>query len=158
MILPPMSTGILTLTAVAFTIVSNIMILKFVDLKAERRARTEVNEWTKQLREAVKKGDKKEEEKLKKKEQTMRTMQAKTSFARMKVSLYTIVPFFIIYGLLLSFLGAVAGAYSPFYIPYIMTTAKGPSGVGFEITTFGWYIISSFSFSGLIMRLLKTQP
>ena len=154
-----MSTGILTLTAVAFTVVSNIMILKFVDLKAERRARTEVNEWTKQLREAVKKGDKKEEEKLKKKEQTMRTMQAKTSFARMKVSLYTIVPFFIIYGLLLSFLGAVAGAYSPFYIPYIMSNAASAmKGGGYEVTTFGWYIISSFAFSGLIMRLLKTQP
>jgi len=161
MIIPPMSTGVLTLTAVAFTIVSNVMILKFVDLKAERRARAEFNEWQKALREAVKKQDKKEEEKLKKKQQTMQTMQAKASFARMKVSLYTIVPFFIIYGLLLSFLGSVAGAWSPFYIPYLMTTAQytaaGVKG-GYEVTTFGWYIISSFTFSGLIMRLLKTQP
>lgn len=157
MIIPPTSTAVLTFTAVAFTIVSNIMILKFVDLKAERRARAEFNEWTKQLRDAVKNKDKKEEEKLRKKEQTMRTMQAKTSFARMKVSLYTIIPFFIIYGLLLSTLGSVAGAYSPFYIPYLMTTPPKIGG-GYEITTFGWYIISSFTFSGLIMRLLKTQP
>lgn len=159
MIAPPSSTAILTFTAVAFTLVSNLMILKFVDLKAERRARAEFNEWSKALREAIKKQDKKEEAKLKKKQQTMQTMQAKTSFARMKVSLYTIVPFFVIYGLLLSFLGSVAGAYSPFYIPYIMSSAASAmKGGGYEVTTFGWYIISSFTFSGLIMRLLKTQP
>ncbi len=158
MILPPMSTAILTLTAVAFTIVSNVMILRFVDLKAERRARAEFNEWQKQLREAMKKQDKKEEEKLKKKQVTMQTMQAKASMARLKVSMYTIVPFFVIYYLLLHFLGNVAGAWSPFYIPYIMTTTRFATGQGYEVTTFGWYIISSFTFSSLIMKLLKTQP
>jgi uncharacterized membrane protein (DUF106 family) len=153
-IMPPMSTLILTLTAVGFTLVSNVMIRKFVDLKAERRARAEYSEWQKLLKEAIRKKDKKEEEKLKKKQQTMQTMQAKASFARMKVSLYTIVPFFIIYGLLLSFLGNVAGAWSPFYIPYLMTSVQFKGG--YEVSTFGWYIISSFSFSGLLMRLLKT--
>lgn len=153
-LIPPQSTAILTLTAVVFTIVSNVMIRKFVDLKAERRSRAEFNEYSKALREAVKNKDKKEEEKLKKKQQTMQMMQAKASWARMKVSLYTIVPFFIIYGLLLSFLGNVAGAWSPFYVPYIMTTVRNQGA--YEITTFGWYIISSFSFSGLIMRLFKT--
>jgi len=161
-ILPPMSTAILTLTAVGFTMVSNIMILKFVDLKAERRARAEFNEWNKQLRESMKKGDKKEEEKLKKKQQTMQMMNMKASTARLKVSMYTIVPFFVIYYLLLQFLGGVPGAWSPFYIPYLMTTVQyvTQAGVkeGYEVTTFGWYIISSFTFSSIIMRLLKTQP
>jgi uncharacterized membrane protein (DUF106 family) len=154
---PPTSTLILTVTAVGFAIVSNVMIRRFVDLNAERRARAEVNQWTKQLREAVKNKDKKEEEKLRKREQTVRTMQAKASFARMKVSLYTIIPFFVIYGLLLSFLGSAAGAFSPFYIPYLMLPAQQAQG-GYEVTTFGWYIISSFAFSGLLTRLLKTQP
>jgi uncharacterized membrane protein (DUF106 family) len=157
-----MSTAILSVTAVAFTIISNVLILKLVDLKAERRARGEFNDWQKSLREAIKKQDKKEEEKLRKKQQTMQTMQAKASFARMKVSLYTIVPFFVIYGLLLSFLGSVPGAWSPFYIPYLMTSVQFATQtgtkVGYEVTTFGWYIISSFTFSGMIMRLLKTQP
>ena len=152
--IPPQSTAILTLTAVVFTVVSNVMIRKFVDLKAERRSRTEFNEYNKQLRDAIKNKDKKEEEKLRKKQQTMQMMQAKASWARMKVSLYTIVPFFIIYGLLLSFLGNVAGAWSPFYVPYLMTSVRNAGG--YEVTTFGWYIISSFSFSGMIMRLFKT--
>ena len=149
-----MSTVILTLTAVGFTVVSNVLIRRFVDLKAERRARAEYNEYMKQLRDAIKRKDKKEEEKLRKRQQTMQMMQTKASFARMKVSLYTIVPFFIIYGLLLSFLGNVAGAYSPFYIPYLMSNTLFNGG--YYVNTFGWYIISSFSFSGMIMRLMKT--
>jgi uncharacterized membrane protein (DUF106 family) len=226
MLSPPESTAILTITAVCFTVASNLMIRKFVDLNAERRARNEVNEWTKQLRNAVKNKDKKEEEKLRKKEQTIRTMQAKSSFSRFKVSLITIIPFFVIYGLLLSYLGPSAGAFSPISIPYLTnacptshvttttTTATGTSassnsastssttqtvttssttssssgtgpptttttttkttstkttvnpcppellslGVNFYMTTFGWYLISSFAFSGLLMRVFKTQP
>lgn len=153
---PPESTAVLTLTAVAFAFVSNLLILRFVDLKNERRMKAEVAEWNKALKAAVKSKDKKEEEKLRKRESSVRQMQLKATSSRTKVSLITIAPFFVIYYLMLSFVGPVAGAFSPFYIPYLMTTQL-PTG-GYQVTTFGWYLISSFAFSGVITRLLKTSP
>jgi len=155
---PPDSTFTLTLVAVTFALISNLLILRFVDLKAERRMKAEIDAWTKDLRAAQKAGDKKTEEKLKKKEQTIAQMRLKMSGGRMKVTLITFVPFIAFYYLLLKLLGAVPGAYSPFYVPYLMTTVKIAGHSGYEVTTFGWYFISSLSFSGLLTRLLKTQP
>ncbi len=153
---PPEDTLILTLTSVTFAFVSNLLILRFVDLKAERRMKAEIDQYTKDLKAAQKSGDKKMEEKLKKKQQTIAQMRLKMSGARTKVTFITFIPFLVLYYLILSFVAPVA-AYSPFYVPYLMMSVAGPKG-GYEVTTFGWYLISSLSFSGLLTRLLKTQP
>jgi uncharacterized membrane protein (DUF106 family) len=164
----PESTFILTITAVAFSILSNGLTRWRVDLDSERRMKAEINEYTKALRAAMKAGDKATEEKLKKKEQSINQMRLKMSSARTKVAFYTIIPFFIIYYLVLSFVGPSTVACAPFSIPYLMNStppaattycqalAHGVSGVAY-FTSFGWYLISSFSFTGVIMRLMKTQ-
>jgi uncharacterized membrane protein (DUF106 family) len=153
---PPEDTLILSMTSITFAFVSNLLILRFVDLKAERRMKAEIDQYTKDLRAAQKSGDKKTEEKLKKKQQTIAQMRLKMSGARTKVTFITFIPFLLLYYLILSFVAPVA-AYAPFYIPYIMMSVAGPKG-GYEVTTFGWYLISSLSFSGIVTRLLKTQP
>lgn len=163
----PDSTVVMTLTAVGFGVMSNLLTRKFVDLDAERRIKAEINEYTKAMKAAVKAGDKQEQEKLKKKEASVNQMRMKMSSARSKVALYTIVPFFAIYYLVLFIVGSPPAAYSPFYIPYIMSTTLSAAqiaagavhqaaGVAY-VSPFGWYLISSFTFSGLMTRLLKTQ-
>jgi len=157
----PDSTALLTLTAVGFALLSNLLTRRFVDLKSERRIKSEINEWNAALKAAIKAGDKNQEEKLRKKEQSIAKMRLKMSGARSRVALYTIVPFFLIYYLVLSFVGSDPAAFSPFYIPYIMSPTA-PAGIAiqagtFAVTSFGWYLISSFSFSGLMTRILKTQ-
>ncbi len=157
----PVSTFVLTVTAVGFSLLSNALTRWRVDLDSERRIKAEIAEWTKALRAAVKAGDKQAEERLKKKEQSINQMRLKMSSSRTKVALYTIVPFFVIYYLILSFVGPDPVAFAPFYIPYIMTLSP-PAGFvipkgAWAFTSFGWYLISSFSFTGVIMRLMKTQ-
>jgi uncharacterized membrane protein (DUF106 family) len=167
----PESTLLLTITAVGFSLLSNALTRWRVDLDTERRIKAEIAEWTKALREAVKKGDKQQQEKLKKKEQSINQMRLKMSSARTKVALYTIIPFFVIYYLVLSFVGPCPVAVSPFSSiltigNYLMRTTL-PTGTtcgvralanGWAyVTPFGWYLISSFSFTGIIMRLMKTQ-
>jgi uncharacterized membrane protein (DUF106 family) len=168
----PESTFVLTLTAVVFSLLSNALTRWRVDLDTERRIKAEIAEWTKALRAAVRVGDKAAQEKLKKKEQSINQMRLKMSSARTKVALYTIIPFFVIYYLVLSFVGPCPVAVSPFgniltFGNYLMRStiptgvacnaaASIPSGAAY-VTPFGWYLISSFSFTGVIMRLMKTQ-
>ena len=159
----PDSTIVLTLTAVGFGLISNLLTRRFVNLEAERRIKGEINEFTKAMKAAVKSGNKQEQEKLKKKEPSIQQMRMKMSTARSKVALYTIVPFFAIYYLVLFVVGNVPVAYMPFYLPYICWTPPGASACqvlasgATAMNSFGWYLISSFSFSGLLTKLLKTQ-
>lgn len=160
----PQSTLLLTITAVGFSLLSNALTRWRVDLDTERRIKAEIAEWTNAMKGAVKAGDKQLQEKLKKKEQSINQMRLKMSSARTKVALYTIVPFFVIYYLVLNFVGSSTVACAPFAIPYLMTSTP-PVGTTFCLaspgvsffTSFGWYLVSSFSFTGVIMRLMKTQ-
>ena len=166
----PESTALLTLTAVAFSVLSNGLTRWRVDLDSERRIKKEINQWSSDLKAAVRAKDKQAEERLRKKEQSINQMRMKISSARTKVAFYTIIPFFVIYYLVLSFVGPCPVAYSPLPITfgnYLMTTvlpttatcsnaATLAAGTAY-VTPFGWYLISSFTFTGLIMRLMKTQ-
>ena len=179
----PDSTILMTLMAVGFTLLSNLLTRRFVDLEGERRIKAEINDFTNAMKEATKSGNKQEQEKLKKKEPSIQKMRMKMSTARSKVALYTIVPFFAIFYLVLAIVGACPVAISPLPITignYLMTSAlptvtKTVAGVATHVpmscpgipttlpgaaayvTPFGWYLVSSFAFSGLITKLLKTQ-
>lgn len=162
-LLIPDSTLVLTVTAVGFGLISNLLTRRFVDLEAERRIKAEINDFTKAMKAAVKSGNKAEQEKLKKKEASVNKMRMSMSSARSKVALYTIVPFFAIYYLILFLVGNVPVAYMPFPLPYICWTPPGASACqvlangATAMNSFGWYLISSFSFSGMLTKLLKTQ-
>ena len=158
----PDSTLVLTLTAVGFGLISNLLTRKFVNLEAERRIKAEINDFTKAMKNATKSGNKTEQEKLKKKEPSIQQMRIKMSSARSKVALYTIVPFFAIYYLVLFLVGNVYVAWMPFPLPYICWTPPGASSClvhsgATAMNAFGWYLVSSFSFQGLLTRILKTS-
>src|SRR5713226_5686684 len=89
----PLSTLLVTLTAVGVGLVSNLLTRRFVDLNAERRIKAELNAFNVELKAAVKSNDKEKEQRLKKKEQQMAQMRLKMSSARTKISLGTILPF-----------------------------------------------------------------
>lgn len=167
----PDSTAVMTLMAIGFTLMSNLLTRRFVDLEAERRIKAEVNEFTNAMKAAAKAGNKQEQEKLKKKEPSIQKMRMKMSTARSKVALYTIIPFFAIFYLVIYLVGSCPVAISPIPITignYLMISSmpanascpalpSSLSGAAAYVTPFGWYLISSFAFSGLITKLLKTQ-
>jgi len=153
----PDSTFIVTLTAVSLLIATNILVLRFVDLDAERRMKAEISQYNRELREAMVKKDTAKEEKLKKKDLQMKQMNAKVSMARLKVTFATILPFLGIYYLMASFLGGYGAivAHSPIPIPYIVLNFGSSGGT---IPLFWWYSISSLSFSTILQKLFRTAP
>lgn len=152
----PESTFIVTFTALGFALVTNLLTLKLVDLDAERRMKAEISQFTKELRAAIASRDREKEERLRKKEPVIRQMTAKVQTARFKVTGITFVPFILLYYLMASLLGGfgVTVAYSPFEIPFV--SSLGSNGF-YDVSLFGWYIITSFAFNGLITKLMGTS-
>ena len=153
----PEATFLVTLTAIALGIVTQVVTRRVVDLNAERRMRAEVNAFNKEKREATAKGDKVKLEKMKKRELQMRQEQARVSTARFKVTAITFVPLLLVYYLMADFLGgfSVLVAYTPVPIPYFAGNFIQASG-GWEVSLFWWYFLSSFTFSTMLSKLFHT--
>lgn len=148
----PESTFVVTLTSVCLGLFTQAVTRRFVDLDAERRMKAELNAFNKEKRDAQLAKDNAKLEKLKKKELAMVQARSKVQLARTKVTFITIVPLFLIYYLMASFLGGYGSivAVSPIPIPYLV----GGSGV---MVLFWWYIIGSFTLSSLLSRLMHTN-
>ena len=148
----PDTTFIVSAMALALGIATQILTLRLVDLKAERRMRAEITQYQSDLREAMKAKDKAKEEKLKKKNTQIQQMNAKVSTARLRVTAITFIPFIALYYLMAGFLGGfgVTVAHSPIPIPYIVSTTG-------TVPLFWWYTISSLTFSPLLTKLFGTS-
>ena len=155
---PPFSTILVTLTSVSLGLITQLVTKRVVDLNKERRMRAEGNAINKEKREATVANDKSKLEKLKKREVSKRTEQAKVSTARLKVTAITFIPLLVVYYLMATFLGGygVIVAYSPVPIPVITAPTLNPAA--FELSLFWWYFLSSFTFSTMLTRLLHTNP
>jgi uncharacterized membrane protein (DUF106 family) len=148
----PESTVVVTLTSVGLGLLTQTVTRRFVDLKAERRMKAEVAAFNKEKRAANLAKDKAKLEKIKKKELPMRQAQSKVQLARTKVTFITIVPLFLVYYLMASFLGGYGSivAVSPIPIPVLV-------GANGEMVLIWWYILGSFTLSSLLSRLLHTN-
>ncbi len=147
----PESTLLITMTAIGLSLVTQMVTRKVVNLDAERRMKAEVSAFNKEKRAATLAKDQAKLEKLKKRELPMRQEQAKVSSARLKVTAITFVPLLLVYYLMASFLGgfSVVVANSSIPIPYLV-------GAGGTMALFWWYMLSSFTFSTLLSKLLHT--
>jgi uncharacterized membrane protein (DUF106 family) len=147
----PESTVVVTLTSLGLGLLTQTVTRLFVDLNKERKMKAELNAFNKEKREATLAKDKGKAEKLKKKELAMRQAQSKVQLARTKVTFITIVPLFLVYYLMASFLGGYGSivAFSPIPIPYLV-------GANGEMVLIWWYILGSFTLSSLLARLLHT--
>jgi uncharacterized membrane protein (DUF106 family) len=152
----PASTFIVTITALGLSLLTNLITRRFVDLQKERRMKAEISQHNKELREAVKNKDKAKEDKLRKKDLQMRQMQARVSTSRLKVTGITFIPLLAVYYFMANLLGGfnVTVAYSPVPIPYIISEFSAAGG---PVSLFWWYFLSSFTFSGLMTKLLGTS-
>jgi uncharacterized membrane protein (DUF106 family) len=148
----PESTVVVTLTSLGLGLLTQTVTRRFVDLNAERRMKAEVNAFNKEKRQATLAKDKAKLEKLKKRELPMRQAQSKVQLARTKVTFITIVPLFIIYYLMATFLGGYGAIVAVSPIPFpVLVGANG------EMALFWWYILGSFTLSSILSRLLHTN-
>ena len=151
----PESTLLITMTAIGLSLVTQLVTKRVVNLDAERRMRAEVSAFNKEKRAATLAKDNAKLEKLKKRELPMRQEQAKVSTSRLKVTAITFVPLLAVYYLMASFLGGfgVVCAHSSIPIPYLVSNFSVEGGT---MALFWWYMLSSFTFSTLLTKLLHT--
>ncbi|MEM1540285.1 MAG: EMC3/TMCO1 family protein [Candidatus Bathyarchaeia archaeon] len=139
-----MSTLFILMLAAAISFLLTLANRLTMDPEKTKAWRKEITEWSAQLREARKSGDKKQLEKLMKKQQYILQIQAKMYWQSMKVSFLFFIPLMIVWYLLRWIYRGAEIAYFP---------GVGPQLLWFS-SLFWWYLLCSFLFSTMFSHLL----
>jgi uncharacterized membrane protein (DUF106 family) len=135
----PLSTLFVFLLAIGISLLTtsvNRVLTKPDQSKAWRR---EISEWNKEMREAQKSGDKKQMDKVMKRQQYIFKIQSKMMWQSMKVTLLFLVPLLIIW----QFIGGFYGITPVAYLPGIGANLPLPF---FNISLIWWYFLCSLFF------------
>ena len=152
------SSLIILAIAAASSVLSNWFTSKKVDLKASNETMKVYNEFLREYREALKSGDRERLQKLERKQKQIQEMVMRVQMDRMKVSLYLLVPFLVLFYLLNYIFGTSVVALSPFYFSIFYFEAAKPVGIAYGMNFVTWYILASF-FTNLISgKIFGTIP
>ncbi len=141
---PPAATYAILAIAVGLGLVTSLINVKMMDLKAYRKMMLDSARVQHQMMEAAKTGNQRAIDKAQKKQQEVMGQQSKMSMDRLKISLFFMIPFLLIWQLLGSFFGNIIIAYFPFDMPFIPR----------ELSVANWYLLCSFASSVLVSRVL----
>jgi uncharacterized membrane protein (DUF106 family) len=142
------------------------------DIDKMNRVMKETSEWRKQYTDAIRKRDKVRVEELKKKQASVNKMTMEMQQQQMRPMLIYMMPSLMVWIFVFpAIFGSTAGL-SPVVIPYITCSeqnvhvdqqigsdgqAKGACSIPGEIFLWGWFLITSFAFSGIISKVTKTS-
>src|SRR5512137_1356123 len=141
---PPFATYAIFAIAVSLGLLTSFVNARMTDLKSYRKMMLDSARAQHQMMEAAKSGNQRAIDKAQKKQQEAMGQQSKMSMDRMKISLFFMIPFLLIWQLLGSFFGNIIIAYFPFEFPFIPQ----------DLSVANWYLLCSFSSSVIISRLL----
>jgi uncharacterized membrane protein (DUF106 family) len=145
---------------------------KTTDIGKMSKVMRETNEWRKQYTEAIKKQDKPRREELKKKQAYVNKMTMEMQQQQMRPMLIYMMPSFLLWIFVFPSIFGATTAVSPIHIPWIMCSeenvnidqqvdktgqSKGACSVPGEVFLWGWFLITSFSFSGIISKITGTS-
>ncbi|MGB9660313.1 MAG: EMC3/TMCO1 family protein [Nitrososphaerales archaeon] len=151
----PMHTLLVAFVAIMLNLISNLATRLLTDVDRARRIRAEVRAFRKELRQAILTKNKAKEEKLRKREKQMMSLEMKVNTERIKPMLLFWIPFIIIYYLLAIFVGGYNTVVALSPIPLIPVSLS-PFILVQEVGLIWWYLISSLAFNGMITKLLGT--
>jgi uncharacterized membrane protein (DUF106 family) len=144
---------------------------KTTDIERTQRIMKETNEWRKEYTDAIKKGDKPRIEELKKRQAYVNKMAMEVQQQNMKPMFLYMVPSFLIWILVFPAIFGQVVSISPISIPYIMCSDEdvqkhtqlndngepvGACKMSGEVYLWGWFLLTSFGFSGIISKITKT--
>ena len=145
---------------------------KTTDIGKMSKVMKETNEWRKQYTDAIKKQDKPRIEELKKKQAYVNKMTMEMQQQQMRPMLIYMMPSFLLWIFVFPSIFGATTAVSPIHIRWIMCTdqyvnldqqvdasgqPKGACNVPGEVFLWGWFLITSFSFSGIISKITGTS-
>lgn len=144
---------------------------KTTDIEKMNRVMKETNEWRKQYTDAVKKQDKPRIEELKKRQAYVNKMAMEMQQQQMRPMLIYMLPSFMIWIFVFPAIFGATVSLSPVYLPVItcsdenvqtdMQTGetgapRGPCKVPGQVYLWGWFLLTSFAFSGIVSKVTKT--
>lgn len=148
----PASTIFIALVAIGADVVASIARVKLSDMDMIRRINKEVKQWNKEYVKAMKENDQAKLSKLKRKEKQIKQLQAKMSYEMFKPTLIFMLPFFLLWYVLMFLVGAdTVVAVMPVQISLGFIT------IGKDLQLFWWYLISSFAFSTFTMKIFHAE-
>jgi len=145
---------------------------KTTDMGKMTKVMKETNEWRKQYTEAIRKQDKVRVEELKKKQAYVNKMTMEMQQQQMRPMLIYMMPSFLLWIFVFPSIFGATVALSPIHFPWITCSdqnvrldqqvdnsgqSKGACSVPGEVFLWGWFLITSFSFSGIISKITGTS-
>jgi uncharacterized membrane protein (DUF106 family) len=145
---------------------------KTTDIEKMNKVMKETNEWRKQYTDAIKKQDKHRVAELKKKQAYVNKMAMEMQQQQMRPMLIYMAPSFMLWIFVFPAIFGQTVALSPIEIPWIMCNEqnvktdtqldengepKGSCSVRGEVFLWGWFLITSFAFSGIISKVTQTS-
>ena len=156
---------------------------KTTDIDKMNRVMKETNEWRRQYTDAIKKQDKSRIEELKKKQAYVNKMALEMQQQQMRPMFIYMIPSFLIWIFVFPTIFGQTVSLSPIQLPIIVCNADnvqhdsqpktnpdgskvtnpdgsialaGPCKVPGQVYLWGWFLLTSFAFSGIISKLTKT--
>ncbi|MGI0001786.1 MAG: EMC3/TMCO1 family protein [Nitrososphaeraceae archaeon] len=142
------------------------------DMGKMTKVMKETSEWRKQYTDAIKKQDKVRVEELKKKQAYVNKMTMEMQQQQMRPMLIYMMPSFLLWIFVFPSIFGATTALSPIQIPFITCSdenvnldqqvdksgqPKGACSVPGEVFLWGWFLITSFAFSGIISKITGTS-
>lgn len=175
-IFPDMLSSMLVAAAISMGMNFGFAMLrkKTTDIEKMGRIMKETTEWRKQYTDAIKKQDKPRIDELKKRQAYVNKMALEMQQQQMRPMFIYMIPSFMLWILVFPTIFGGTVAISPINLPFIMCTAenvendrqltddgsgafRGPCSVPNEVYLWGWFLITSFSTSGIIAKVTKTS-
>ena len=160
------------LIAISMNFAMALLRKRTTDIDKMNRVMKETNEWRKQYTDAIRKRDKVRVEELKKKQASVNKMTMEMQQQQMRPMLIYMMPSLLVWIFVFpAIFGSTAGL-SPIQIPWITCSSenvqldqqvdadgqpKGACSIPGEIFLWGWFLITSFAFSGIISKVTKTS-
>ena len=141
------------------------------DIGKMNRVMKETNEWRKQYTDAIKKKDNARIEELRKRQAYVNKMSMEMQQQQMRPMLIYMLPSFMLWIFVFPTVFGATTALSPIHIPFIMCgdenvktdsqllrngEHKGSCLIPGQVFLWGWFLITSFAFSGIISKITKT--
>jgi uncharacterized membrane protein (DUF106 family) len=170
---PDMLTAMIAaaLIAIGMNIAFSLLRKKTTDIEKMNKVMKETNEWRKQYTDAIKKQDKARVTELKKKQAYVNKMAMEMQQQQMRPMLIYMAPSFMLWIFVFPAIFGQTVALSPIEIPWIMCSEqnlktdtqldekgqpKGACSIRGEVYLWGWFLITSFAFSGIISKVTQT--
>lgn len=141
---PPMATIFILVLSATISLATSIANRRVIDLEKYKKMMIESSHVRQEMMAATKSGNQRRISKAQNRQQELMKAQSKMSMDRMKIMLFFMIPFLLIWQFLGNFFGKTIIAYVPFSAPFW----------GSELTIGNWYILCSIASNIIISRVL----